>query len=191
MSNPHSRIARLNAAKLVIAVSAVTGCHGAQQPEFGAGSPALQLTTAAFNNNGRIPAAFTCDGANTSPTLAWSEPSAATKSFALIFDDSNAPGGTFVHWVIYGLPASARSLPAAVPKQGQLPDGSRQGRNDFGDTGYGGPCPPGHSEHHYRFVLYAADTVLTLPAGATKQQLEDALRGHVVARGRLVGLYRR
>lgn len=179
------------AAASFLALGATTGCHGARQSEPGAGSPSIELTTASFNNNGHIPAALTCDGANTSPALAWSEPPAATKSFALIFDDPDAPGSTFVHWVIYDLPASARSLPAIVPKQGQLPDGSRQGRNDFGDTAYGGPCPPGHSPHHYRFVLYATDTALSLPAGATKQQVEDALKGHIVARGKLVGLYQR
>jgi hypothetical protein len=99
--------------------------------------------------------------------------------------------GAFVHWVLYNLPATARSLPPSVPRQEQLGDGSRQGRTDFGDIGYGGPCPPGHSPHHYRFVLYAADTTLSLPSGATRQQVEDALKGHIVARGKLVGVYSR
>ena len=191
MRIPHAGFSSLKATAFLLSLCAVTGCHGAPLPQLGAGSPSIQLTAGSFNNNGRIPASFTCDGANTSPPLTWSSPPAATKSFALILDDPDAPMGSFVHWVIYNLPATDRSLPAAVPKQGQLSDGARQGRNDFGETGYGGPCPPGHSEHHYRFVLYAADAVLSLPAGATKQQVEDALKGHIVARGVLVGRYSR
>lgn len=180
----------LKAFAILIALSA--GCHGAPKPELGADKPPLQLNSASFPANRRIPSALTCDGANTSPALTWSSAPAGTKSFALILDDPDAPGGgAFVHWVLYNLPATAESLPASEPKQDQLADGSRQGKNDFGEIGYGGPCPPGHTPHHYRFVLYAVDTPLNLPAGATKQQVEDALKGHIVARGRLVGVYSR
>ena len=182
-------ISPLKTTTLLIALGAVTGCRGARGPELGAGSPPIQLTTTAFQNGDRIPASFTCDGANTSPALTWSDPPAATRSFALVMDDPDAGG--FVHWVIYNLPASARALPAGEPTQGQLSDGSLQGKNDFPGIGYAGPCPPGHSVHHYRFVLYAVDTVLPLQSGATKQQVEDALKGHIVARGKLTGSYSR
>jgi Raf kinase inhibitor-like YbhB/YbcL family protein len=191
MRIPHAAVSPLKTTALLLALFAVTGCHGAQAPELGAGSPSLQLTTTTFHDGGRIPASFTCDGANTSPALTWSEPPAATKSFALILADPDAPTGTFTHWVLYNLPANARSLRPGVPAQGQLSDGSIQGKNDFDAIAYGGPCPPGHSEHHYQFVLYAADAVLNLPAGATKQQVEEALKGHILARGKLVGRYSR
>jgi Raf kinase inhibitor-like YbhB/YbcL family protein len=189
MRTPRAGLAPLNTAALLLAFPSVTGCHGAQKPDPGAGAPTIQLTTANFTNNGHIPASCTCDGANTSPALTWSAPPAATRSYALILDDPDAPAGTFVHWVFYNVPATAHSLPAGEPRLGQLADGSRQGRNDFGDTGYEGPCPPGHSPHHYQFVLYAVDTSLNLPAGATKHQVEEALKGHVVAEGKLVGVY--
>ena len=178
------------ATSFALVLAPASGCHGAPKPEFAAESQALALKTG-FPADGNIPAVYTCDGANTSPSLSWSEPPANTKSFALILDDPDAPGGTFVHWVIFNLPLSTRTLPAAVPKQSELPGGARQGRNDFGEVGYGGPCPPGHAPHHYRFVLYAVDTPLNLPPGATRQQVEDALKGHVVARGRVISAYSR
>lgn len=174
---------------LLLSLTAVTGCHGAKGPELGAESPSIQLTTTAFHDGDRIPGAFTCDGANTSPALSWSDPAARTESFALIIDDPDAGG--FVHWLIYNLPASTRSLPAAEPTQARLADSSLQGRNDFPGIGYSGPCPPGHSDHHYRFVVYAVDTMLPLQSGATKGQVEDALKGHIVARGKLTGRYSR
>jgi Raf kinase inhibitor-like YbhB/YbcL family protein len=184
-------ISPLKTTALLLSLTAVTGCHGAKGPELGAESPSIQLTTTAFHDGDRIPGAFTCDGANTSPALAWSDPPAATKTFALVMDDPDAPMGTFVHWVIYNLPPTARSLPAAEPTQAKLSDGSLQGKNNFPGTGYGGPCPPGHSEHHYRFIVYAVDSVLPLQSGATKGQVEDALKGHIVARGKLTGRYSR
>ena len=104
--------------------------------------------------------------------------------------DPDAPGGTFIHWVLYDIPAVTRELPVGVPKQGQLSDNSRQGKNDFGKIGYGGPCPPGGT-HHYVFSLYALDTTLGLPAGASRSQVESAMKGHVLARGELTGLYSR
>ncbi len=176
---------------LILVLALAIGCHGSPKPELGADAPQLQLQTTSFQSGASIPATFTCDGANTSPALAWSGAPASTKSFALILDDPDAPSGTFVHWVLYNLSATARSLPAAVPKQNQLADGALQGRNDFGEIGYGGPCPPGHKPHHYRFVLYALEVLLNLPSGATKQQVEDALKDHIVARGKIVGIYSR
>jgi Raf kinase inhibitor-like YbhB/YbcL family protein len=177
---------RLALAMIVFAIPFHVGCHRAAQ----ALPNALNLYSAGLNN-GSIPATYTCDGANTSPALAWSAPPVGTVSLALILTDPDAPQGTFVHWVVYNLPATARSLPAAFSAQPQFADGIRQGRNDFDDMGYGGPCPPVHSEHRYVFDLYALDATLSLASGATRSQVENALTGHVLARGRLIGRYSR
>jgi hypothetical protein len=150
----------------------------------------MNLTSTSFQGS-QIPAKFTCSGAGISPYLAWSAPPAGTASFALIVTDPDAPGRTFVHWVLYDLPSGMRSLPEGLPALGQHADGSRQGRNDFGEIGYGGPCPPGNSAHHYHFTLYALDAKLNLPVGATRAQVETAMQGHILARGELVGLYQR
>jgi len=151
----------------------------------------MNLTSTSFQEGSRIPAKFTCNGAGVSPQLAWSAPPAGTASFALLVTDPDAPGGTFVHWVLYNLPAGTRALPEGLPAEGQLPDGALQGRNDFGEIGYGGPCPPPGSPHHYVFTLYALDAKLNLPVGATRAQVEAAMQGHILASGRLVGLFQR
>ncbi len=114
-----------------------------------------------------------------------------TASFALIVTDPDAPGRTFIHWVLYDLPAGARRLPEGLPSQDKLADGARQGSNDFAKIGYGGPCPPPKSTHRYFFTLYALDAKLNLPAGATRAQVEAAMQGHILARGELIGLYQR
>jgi Raf kinase inhibitor-like YbhB/YbcL family protein len=105
--------------------------------------------------------------------------------------DPDAPGGTFTHWVLYNLPATSGGVAANVTKQGELPDGSREGRNDFGKIGYGGPCPPRGSTHRYFFDLFALDTDLSVPAGSTRAQVEDAMNTHVLARGKLMARYTR
>jgi Raf kinase inhibitor-like YbhB/YbcL family protein len=151
----------------------------------------FKLTSSAFQAETIIPRKHTCDGLNTSPPLAWSQPPTGTKAFALIVDDPDAPGGTWVHWVVYDLPGEARSLPEAVPKQSELSSGARQGRNDFPSVGYGGPCPPPGPAHHYHFKLYALDGKLDLKSGATKAEVEKAMRGHVLGEGHLVGRYGR
>jgi Raf kinase inhibitor-like YbhB/YbcL family protein len=152
--------------------------------------PTMELTSPGIRN-GEVQKKFTCDGADVSPELSWSAPPAGTKSFALLVIDPDAPVGEFVHWVLYDLPAEKRGLPEGVPKEKELADGSRQGKNDFDNFGYGGPCPPGHSAHRYIFSLYALDTKLSLPAGATRMQVEQALKGHILARGELTGRYHR
>jgi Raf kinase inhibitor-like YbhB/YbcL family protein len=151
---------------------------------------AWSVTSPAFSGGQPIPSRYTCEGADVSPPLAWGEPPAGTASLALISDDPDAPGTTWVHWVAYNLPASSRQLPEGFPPDPQRPDGTRQGRTDFGRTGYGGPCPPSGT-HRYFFTLYALDTVLGLPPGATKAQLEAAMQGHVLARAQLMGTYKR
>ncbi len=150
----------------------------------------MKLTSTSFQGS-QIPAKFTCSGAGISPQLAWSAPPAGTVSFALIVTDPDAPGRTFVHWVLYDLPAETRALPEGLPALGQLDDGSRQGRKDFGELGYGGPCPPGKAAHHYVFTLYALDAKLNLPVGATRAQVEAAMQGHILARGELIGMFQR
>jgi Raf kinase inhibitor-like YbhB/YbcL family protein len=151
---------------------------------------AFMLTSSAFQEAQPIPAVHTCEGRDLSPPLAWTDPPAGTKSFALINDDPDAPGKTWVHWVVYNLPASARGLPEAVSSEEELSDGTRQGMTDFDRIGYGGPCPPSGT-HRYFFTLSALDTTLTLPPGATKVQVEAAMQGHVLAQAQLVGTYRR
>ncbi len=151
----------------------------------------LTVTSSAFEPGGTIPKEFTCDGPDLSPALNWNDPPSGTQSFALIADDPDAPVGTWVHWVLYDLPADARSLPESVPKQEQLANGARQGRNDFGKIGYGGPCPPPGKPHRYFFKLYALDKKLDLKAGATKAGVEKAMQGHVLGQGELMGRYSR
>ncbi|HUN83629.1 MAG TPA: YbhB/YbcL family Raf kinase inhibitor-like protein [Terracidiphilus sp.] len=141
--------------------------------------------------DGKVPVAHTCDGSDVSPQLSWNAPPADTRSLALIVTDPDAPSGTFTHWVLFDLPPTERSLPQDVPQSDQLADGARQGGNDFGRTGYGGPCPPHNSDHRYIFALYALDTTLDLPAGASRKQVEAAMRGHILSRGELTARYRR
>ena len=149
----------------------------------------LQITSTAFSAGETIPKKFTCDGPDISPKLTWNEPAAKTQSFTLIMDDPDAPVGTWVHWVLFGLPADAKELSEGVAKQDQLSNGARQGRNDFGKIGYGGPCPPPGKPHRYFFKLYALDSKLNLKAGATKAEVERAMKGHVVGQAELVGRY--
>jgi Raf kinase inhibitor-like YbhB/YbcL family protein len=151
----------------------------------------LQLTTSAFPSQGTIPKKFTCDGPDVSPPLGWSGAPPGTQSFALIVDDPDAPVGTWVHWVVYDLPANTKELPEGAPKQEQLSNGARQGRNDFRKIGYGGPCPPPGKPHRYFFKLYALDKKLDLKAGASKAEAESAMKGHILAQAELIGRYGR
>ena len=147
------------------------------------------LSTTAFPSGGPIPARYTCEGTDLSPVLSWNTPPAGTQTFALVMDDPDAPGGTWDHWVVFNLPASVRELSESQPISPQLPNGGVQGRNTWGDIGYGGPCPPLGPAHTYRFNLYAVDGSLTLSAGASKQQLLSALTGRILAESLLTGTY--
>jgi Raf kinase inhibitor-like YbhB/YbcL family protein len=151
----------------------------------------LQLKSPDFAPNGGIPKQFTCDGQDISPALTWNDPPPATQSFALIADDPDAPVGTWVHWVLYNLPASLRALPQNFPKAEQSAEGARQSHNDFDKIGYNGPCPPTGKPHRYFFWLYALDTKLDLKSGTSKKDLESAMQGHVLAQGQYVGRYSR
>ncbi|MDT5123135.1 MAG: hypothetical protein QOC96_2617 [Acidobacteriota bacterium] len=149
----------------------------------------MKVTSLAFQDGGMIPPQYTCTGANISPPLAWNSVPEKTKSLALITDDPDAPGKTWVHWIAFNLPASARELPENVPAQESL-NGGKQGTNDFKKVGYGGPCPPSGT-HRYYFKLYALDTNLTLDSSATKDQLLKAMEGHVLGEGQLMGKYQK
>lgn len=152
---------------------------------------ALQMASAAFSAGEMIPKKFTCDGPDVSPELTWNNPPPKTQSFTLIMDDPDAPVGTWVHWVLFDLPAETRELAEGVAKQEQLSNGARQGRNDFGKVGYGGPCPPGGKPHRYFFKLYALDAKLGLKAGASKADVEKSMKGHIVGQAELIGKYGR
>ncbi|HET6923945.1 MAG TPA: YbhB/YbcL family Raf kinase inhibitor-like protein [Anaeromyxobacteraceae bacterium] len=153
---------------------------------------ALAVTSTAFPPGGEIPAAHTCEGRDTSPPLAWSGAPAGAKSLALVVDDPDAPDPraprmTWVHWVLYDLPAAATGLAEAVK---QLPPGTREGLNDWKRTGYGGPCPP-IGRHRYFFKLYALDAALGDLGTPTKAKLEAAMKGRVLAQAELVGTYQK
>jgi Raf kinase inhibitor-like YbhB/YbcL family protein len=181
-------------ARTVITVFVAVLFIAAVQPTLGAdgdAAMALKLTSPAFQPDGMIPGKFTCDGADVSPALKWSDPPSGTQSLALIMDDPDAPGRTWVHWVLYDLPADAPGLSEGVPKQDKLESGALQGNNDFPKIGYGGPCPPRGPAHRYFFKLYALDAKTGLKAGATKAELERAMKGHILAQTELVGRYKR
>jgi Raf kinase inhibitor-like YbhB/YbcL family protein len=156
--------------------------------------PSMKISSPAFAHNGSIPRIHTCEGSDISPALAWSGAPAGTKSFALIVDDPDAPDPaapkmTWVHWVLYDIPASAAGLAEAVaPKD--LPKGTLEGVNDWKRTGYGGPCPP-IGRHRYFHKLYAIDTVLPDLGKPTKAQLEGAMKGHILAEAQLLGTYQK
>jgi Raf kinase inhibitor-like YbhB/YbcL family protein len=152
----------------------------------------LVITSPAFPHEGAIPVVHTCEGDDRSPALAWSGVPAGARSLALIVDDPDAPDPkapkmTYVHWVLYDIPRESTGLPEGVGQRA-LPAGTREGRNDWKRTGYGGPCPP-IGRHRYFFKLYALDTTLPDLGPATKRELEGAMQGHVVAQATLMGTY--
>jgi Raf kinase inhibitor-like YbhB/YbcL family protein len=170
-----------------LAIAALAGCSDTDDRAGKTEPPAtLALTSAAFGDGQPIPAQYSCDGADRSPTLSWSDPPKRTKSFALTVDDPDAPGGLFRHWGAFDIPATARSI-------GEGQTLGVQAINDSGKSGYGGPCPPpGHGPHHYRFTLYALDVErLGLGADTKVERIESEARNHAVAKGELVGTYER
>jgi Raf kinase inhibitor-like YbhB/YbcL family protein len=159
----------------------------AERPAKGA----FQLQSTAFGEGGFIPQKYTCSGENVSPALSWTDVPAGTKSLVLIVSDPDAPSGTWIHWIVYDLPASIRRLPEGLPKAGDIEGGGRQGTSSFQEVGYGGPCPPPGDAHHYHFTLFALNARLGLQAGATREQVDRAMKGRVIAKAELVGLYKR
>ena len=152
---------------------------------------AFELHSPAFTAEGEIPARHTCDGADLSPPLRWSDPPAGTKGFALIADDPDAPGGIWVHWVLYEMPPAVRDLSEAVPPRDTVAGIGKQGTNDFKRAGYGGPCPPRGPAHRYVFKLYALDQQTALPPRKSKADVLTAIEGHVLGQAELLGRYQR
>ncbi|WP_017717909.1 YbhB/YbcL family Raf kinase inhibitor-like protein [Kamptonema formosum] len=172
---------------LSLAACSTAGTGSPSQPQT---ATTMKLHSTAFDPNNLIPAKHTCDGQDISPPLSWDDPPAGAKSLALICDDPDASRGSFIHWLVYDLPALAHQLPEGVPKQPKLATGGVQGKNDFGSIGYGGPCPP-TGTHRYVFKLYALDKQLGLQPGATKAQVLKAIEGHNLGTAELIGRYAR
>lgn len=177
----------------ILLIPVVSCGHSASHSEQGSDPSAsgFQIKSAAFQEGAIIPRQFTCEGEDISPPLTWTEPPSGTHSFALIVEDPDAPGGVWTHWVVYNLPAGARSMSGNVPKQDQLPSGALQGLNSFGHFGYGGPCPPPGKAHHYFFRLYALDAMLSLSPGAAKRDVLEAAKGHILGEAKLMGRFKR
>ena len=150
----------------------------------------MKISSPAFKHHEKIPGKYTCDGENVSPPLVIEDTPKNAKGLVLICDDPDAPMGTWVHWVVWNIPADAGGLEENIPKEKKLDDGACQGITDFQRHGYGGPCPPGGT-HRYYFKLYALDTELDLPGNSTKAALEAAMQGHLIAKGELMGKYKR
>ena len=165
----------------------VAGCKGNDHTPAteGENDMTIPITSTAFKEGDKIPRIYTCDDQNVSPPLAWTNVPTNTVSLALIMDDPDAPSGTWVHWVLYNLPKNTTGL-----AQGKN-EGGTEGKNDFNKLGYGGPCPPRGSNHRYYIKLYSLDIMLELKSGATKAQVESAMRGHILAQGQLIGRYGR
>ncbi len=144
-----------------------------------------------FTDRTVIPKKYTCDGEDISPDLYWDDPPSGVESFVIICDDPDAPGGNWVHWILYDGPPDLRSLPEAIEDLPLLPDGAFQGRNDFDRIGYNGPCPPPGKPHRYRYKVYAVDKKTGLPPGATKNDVLKEIKGHILSKGVLIGTYQR
>jgi len=150
----------------------------------------IKLTSTAFKEGQPIPRPYTCDGVNISPPLEWNGVPKSAKAIVIIADDPDAPGGAWVHWLLYNIPADNIGFVENLPATETLKAGGFQGKNDFGKIGYGGPCPP-RGTHRYVFKIYALDSELSLKAGATKAELEKAMDDHVMAQGKLMGTYQK
>ena len=181
---------------ILILMPTIIGCSARPQPAPVAPTPAaakegqLRLISSAFQEGQPIPSQYTCKGVNVSPPLEWGSGPKTAKTITIIADDPDAPGGTWVHWVLYNLPSDNIGLVENLPPTEDLKAGGFQGKNDFGKIGYGGPCPPSGT-HRYVFKVYAVDTGLDLKAGATKAEVEKAMEGHVVGQTQLVGTYKK
>lgn len=150
----------------------------------------IQVSSSAFDQGANIPVKYTCDAQNVSPPLRWSGTPQGTQSIALIADDPDAPRGTFTHWIAFNIDASRSELPEGTGQTAGGPAGTL-GENSFGNLGYGGPCPPRGSSHRYFFKLYALDSQLDLEQGANKAKVEQAMQGHILGQGQLMGKYTR
>jgi Raf kinase inhibitor-like YbhB/YbcL family protein len=176
---------------LVLFLAATISAQQPNAPKGGAPMSSFTLAAPAFGSGAAIPDEYTCRGSDISPVLAWSGEPAKTASFALIVDDPDAPAGTWVHWVIWNIPANMQLLPKDVIKSGSLSNGASQGLNDFGKVGYNGPCPPPGKTHRYFFRLYAVDVKFSLQPGAKRHDLDAAMKGHILGKAEHMGTFRR
>ena len=172
---------------LSIIILLASGCITKQEDNM----ENISISAEGFKDGTTIPDVYTCKGKDISPSLSWKGIPAGTKSIALIMDDPDCPGGTFVHWVLYNVPPQTQKLPEGMPHDKTLADGSMQGMTDFARPGYGGPCPPPGKPHRYFFKIYALDSMINLPPGASKKQFENEMSGHILAKGEIVGIYKR
>jgi hypothetical protein len=152
---------------------------------------ALSIRSTAFEEGARIPVEHACDGDNTSPPLNWEGEPKGTVTFALIMEDPDASGGTFAHWIVYNLPADCHGLEKTIPIEKKLDNGAIQGKNDFGKTGYGGPCPPQGEEHRYSFRIFALKKKLPPESANDAESFYEALNGLILERAEYTGKYRR
>lgn len=186
MTGSTHRIRALAVAAIAIGLAATTASCGRA---YGEVVKVMRIESTSFEHGGNVPRRHTCDGDDVSPPLRWTGEPASTQAYALIVDDPDAPRGTWVHWVVYDLPAEVHELDMGADVASIR--GALEGRTDFGRTGYGGPCPPPGPAHRYFFKLYALDQPTGLPPGATKADVEQAIEGHVLARAELMGRYAR
>lgn len=169
----------------------VTDSHAEEPEQISQTVKELTISSTAFEDGKMIPKVYTCDGEDRSPNIKWNEPPPGTKSFALICEDPDAPAGTWIHWVIFNIPDTTRELAAGFPDAAEFPGEIRQGRNDFGRIGYGGPCPPSGKPHRYFFRIFALDQMLNLPPGSDRKELDQAMENHILSNGHLMGKYKR
>lgn len=149
----------------------------------------LTVTSAAFKQGAPIPTRYSCDGENISPALTWSAGPSGTKSFALVCEDPDAPSGMFVHWVMYNIPATERGVAENIEKNELLPNGTREGKNGAGQTGYTGPCPPPGKTHRYFFRVFALDTEMNLSGDVNRDLLMSAIQPHIIGQGASMGTF--
>lgn len=180
-----------NLASLLVLTSVISLAQHSGSPAKAGSAMAFTITTSAFASGAAIPERYTCKGEDLSPALEWRDAPAKTASFAIIMDDPDAPAGVWIHWLIWNLPPSMGALQQGVSKAGQFVDGTQEGRNSFGKTGYNGPCPPPGQTHRYFFRMYALDTKLNLSAEADRSQLDAAMKGHVLAQTEYMGTFHR
>jgi Raf kinase inhibitor-like YbhB/YbcL family protein len=178
------------ATKTIISISTTTATETTTVTRT-ADNQALTLLSPAFTSGDPIPIKYTCDGDNSSPALTWSKPAEGTETLVLIMDDPDAPRGAFTHWVVFNIPRDRSGLPEGRQSQSTLEWGGVQGRNGAGQEGYIGPCPPAGPAHTYSFRLYAIDIELTLSAGASKEDVMNAIKGHILAQAEMTGRYGR
>lgn len=172
----------------LVLVIFVSGCASETGNKTTGGNNQLKIVSSAFNQGETIPSKYTADGADMSPPLSWSSVPEGTKSFAIILVDLDAPGGEFVHWILFNLPVNVKEIHEGIPNQGTLENGAKQGKNDFGKIGYSGPSPPSGT-HRYLFKLYALDSELNLDAGVSKGDFIKAMEGHTIDVAQLTGKY--